>query len=150
MFTIGAFGILFDTEEKVLLCHRRDFNLWDLPGGRVERGEMPWEGVVREVKEEVGLDVEIVRLVGVYGKTQKNDVIFSFICREIGGLLTMTDEADDCAYFSPYDLPKNLSPKHVERIMHAMQGVPDVFLTVQSDVSGWDLVRESHNDSGSP
>lgn len=146
MFTIGASGILFDAEGKVLLCHRRDFDLWDLPGGRVERGETPWEGVVREVKEEVGLDVEIVRLVGVYSKKQKNDVIFSFICREIGGLLTITDEVDDFAYFSPYDLPRNLSPKHVERIVHAMQGVHDVFLTVQSDISGWELVHRSYDD----
>jgi ADP-ribose pyrophosphatase YjhB (NUDIX family) len=38
-FTIGAFAIVFNDERKVLLCHRRDYDLWNLPGGGVESGE---------------------------------------------------------------------------------------------------------------
>ena len=68
-FTIAAFGLIFDQQNRILLCHRRDYNLWNLPGGTMEAGEAPWETVVRELKEETGLDVEIVRLTGVYNKT---------------------------------------------------------------------------------
>ena len=48
MFTIGVFGIITDERDRVLLCHRRDFDLWNLPGGRVEAGESPWSALVRE------------------------------------------------------------------------------------------------------
>ena len=144
MFTIGAFGVIINENNEVLLCHRRDKDLWDIPGGMVVRGESPWEGAVREVKEEVGLDVEIVRLVGVYSKKKKNDVIFSFLCKICGGEISLTDEADMVAYFPIDDLPKNLSPKHVERIMDAKQGVAHAFLKIQSDISGWDLVQRAY------
>jgi len=36
MFTIGAFAIIFDDAGRVLLCHRRDIDVWNLPGGGVE------------------------------------------------------------------------------------------------------------------
>ena len=51
MFTIGVFGIMTDNEGRVLFCHRRDYDLWNLPGGGVEAGESPWEALVREIKE---------------------------------------------------------------------------------------------------
>ena len=59
MFSIGAFAIVFDEHRRVLFCHRRDMDLWNLPGGVVERGELPTETAVRETKEETGLDVVI-------------------------------------------------------------------------------------------
>jgi len=45
MFTIGVFAIILDESRRVLLCHRRDFDLWNLPGGGLERGESPQDGV---------------------------------------------------------------------------------------------------------
>jgi len=56
-----------------------------LRGGGVEEGESPWEAVVREVKEEVGLDVMVTCLTGVYSKPQKNEVVFSFLCEVVSG-----------------------------------------------------------------
>ena len=70
MFTIGAFGIITDEKDRVLLCHRRAFDLWNLPGGRVEVGESPWSALVREIEEETCLKVVPVHLSGVYSKTE--------------------------------------------------------------------------------
>src|SRR3989344_2182386 len=61
-FTAGTFGIIFDDKKRVLLVHRRDYDLWNLPGGCMESGEAPWDGAIREVKEKTGLDVEIIKL----------------------------------------------------------------------------------------
>ena len=58
-FSIGAFAIVFDERGRVLLRHRQDFDLWNLPGGGVESGELPTEAVIRETKEETGLDVVV-------------------------------------------------------------------------------------------
>jgi 8-oxo-dGTP pyrophosphatase MutT (NUDIX family) len=38
MFSIGAFAIIFDEDGRVLLCHRRDMDLWNLPGGGMDAG----------------------------------------------------------------------------------------------------------------
>lgn len=51
-FNIGVFAIVKDEKDRVLLCLRNDYNVWNLPGGGLEAGEAPWQGVIREVKEE--------------------------------------------------------------------------------------------------
>ncbi len=120
MFTIGAFAIIFDDKGSVLLSHRRDMDAWNLPGGGVEARELPTEAAVREVKEETGLDVVIERLVGVYGKVDKDELVFAFTCRVVGGQLVLSDEADQHRFFAVDQIPANTSPKNVERIHDAL------------------------------
>jgi 8-oxo-dGTP diphosphatase len=122
LFAIGAFAIIFNDDGEVLLCHRRDMDAWNLPGGGLEHGELPDEGVIREVCEETGLKVVVDRLVGVYGKPGRSDLVFAFVCRVIGGLLCETEESDDCKFFAPEDLPSNTLLKHAERIWDALHG----------------------------
>jgi len=119
MFSLGSFAIIFDPQGRVLLCHRRDMDMWNLPGGGVESGELPDEAVVREVLEETGLEVVVDRLVDIYGKID-DDVVFSFVCNVTGGELCFTDESDDCRYFEIGEMPANTSPKHLERINDAL------------------------------
>jgi ADP-ribose pyrophosphatase YjhB (NUDIX family) len=70
VFSVGVVAIVFDEHSRVLLCHRRDMDMWDLPAGGVVNGELPTEAAIRETKEETGLSFIAERLVGVYGKTQ--------------------------------------------------------------------------------
>jgi len=97
-------------------------DLWNLPGGGVESGELSTEAAIRETREETGLDVEIERLVGVYGKEDKDELVFAYLCRVTGGQLSSTDEADACTYFGLDEIPPNTSPKQVERIHDAQRG----------------------------
>ncbi len=120
MFTIGAFAIIFDENGSVLLSHRRDMDAWNLPGGGVETRELPTEAVIREVKEETGLDVAIERLVGIYAKVDKDELVFAFTCRLVGGQLVLSDEADQHRFFAVDQIPANTSPKNVERIHDAL------------------------------
>ena len=118
-FRIAVFALIFD-DGRVLLAHRRDIDWWNLPGGGMEIGETVEEAVRREVREETGLEVQVERLVGVYSKPQKQEVVLTFRCRVIGGELQATEESRACTYFPPDALPLNTLPKHRERIMDAL------------------------------
>ena len=120
-FTIGAFAIIFDAHQRVLLCHRRDMDLWNLPGGGMKRGELPTETAIRETLEETGLRIDNLKLVGVYGKPNQDDLVFAFLANVSGGQLTTTDEADQLMYFAVDEIPSNTSPRQVERIHDALQ-----------------------------
>jgi 8-oxo-dGTP diphosphatase len=127
--SVGAYTVIFDGERRVLLCHRRDFDAWNLPGGGVEPGESPWDAAIRETREEVCVDVEIVRLTGVYWKPQRQDLVFNFEGRMVGGTPATSDEADEVGWFSIDALPANTAPLQVERIRDALAGGPAVLRT---------------------
>ena len=118
-FRVGVSALIFD-EGRVLLAHRRDIDWWNLPGGGMEIGETVEEATCREVLEETGLEVQVERLVGVYSKPQKQEVVLTFRCRVTGGSLQATEESRACRYFAPDALPRNTLPKHRERIVDAL------------------------------
>ena len=142
MFTIGVFGIITDNEERVLLCHRRDHDLWNLPGGGVEAGESPWDALVREIKEETGLEAKPAHLTGVYSKPDKNEIVLSFACQITGGEITLNDEADKIEYFEVGQIPKNTSPKQVERIKEYFSDKSKTRFRIQTGPSSIDLIKQ--------
>jgi len=110
MWRLGAFCIISNNLGHVLLSHRRDLDLWNLPGGRVELNEAPWDAAVREVLEETGLGVTIEGLVGIYSKPRRNGLTHCFKGFVTDGTLRVTDEADEHRYFALDDLPQRFSP----------------------------------------
>jgi|BioPla2DNA2_1021312.scaffolds.fasta_scaffold123361_2 8-oxo-dGTP diphosphatase len=142
-FTIGVFGIIKDDKDRVLLCLRNDYNFRNLPGGGLEKWETPWEGVIREVKEETGLNVEVTSLAGVYSKPEIDEIVFSFECKVIGWEITLNDEAKDIQYFAFQEIPKNTPPKHIERIKDFLENIKKMpIMKVQSWKWSIELFKE--------
>ncbi len=129
-FRIAVNALIFE-EGRVLLAHRRDIDWWNLPGGGMEAGETVDEALRREVREETGLEVEIERLVGVYSKPQKQEVVLTFRCSITGGAPHETEEIRECRYFAPHELPTNTLPKHRQRIEDAVLNQPTAVLRAQ-------------------
>jgi ADP-ribose pyrophosphatase YjhB (NUDIX family) len=133
----GAFAVIYnETRTKILLVCRADNQIWVLPGGGMERGESLAGCCIREVREETGLVVEVVQLMGVYstphrvvayedGRT-KQTVSFVFEAIVVGGTLTATGEMEAFGYFGRDDLAHlDLSAHHAERIQDALSnGTP--------------------------
>ncbi len=118
-------------QNRLLLQQRSDGGQWGLPGGSVEVGESVSEAVVREVREETGLEVEPTRLVGVYSDPAIQVVRYPtghvwhyvtvlFECTVKRGTLTICDETLALKYFSPRRLPPALLPHHRVRITDAL------------------------------
>lgn len=122
---VGAFAIIRDDQGRVLISRRTDSGWFNLPGGGVEPHESANEGLVREIREETSLEVEVGRLVGIYSKPQKHEIVLTFEARVTGGSLQPSDEADQHEWVAPEELAQwQILPKHLERIQDALRDEP--------------------------
>ena len=98
IFNIRITGILIENNEILLvqqkLSDKRD---WSLPGGRLERGETLSQGLIREMKEETGLDVEIVRMLYLCDVAASSNTVLhiTFLLRRIGGEIELPSNEFD-------------------------------------------------------
>lgn len=106
----SVMGVVYDSQSRVLLVRQSADGLWSTPGGVLEPDETPATAVVREVREETGLETTIVRLLGVYGgptfvvdypngdRSQYLSVIFE--CAVAGGTPTADNDETDAVMFA--------------------------------------------------
>ena len=135
----GVAAIIQVAKGQILLQRRSDNGLWGLPGGSVEIGESVGDAIVREVREETGLSVEVVRLVGVYSDPKLQIVRYPdgnvvhyvstlYACRILVGTLQTCGGTLDLKFFDPAHLPEDLLPMHRIRIRNAMRNSPAAFI----------------------
>jgi 8-oxo-dGTP diphosphatase len=120
----SVIAIIFD-KNQILLIKRRDIPVWVLPGGGVEQAETPEEAVIREVQEETGLKVSIIRLVALYTPVNRltNDT-YVYECRPAEGNLTTGSETADVRFFPFSNLPSSLFFLHQEWLDDARKNLP--------------------------
>lgn len=127
-------------DGKVLLTRRRDFEVWCLPGGEVGDGESLAQAALREAREEVGLTVQLERLIGVHSRPQwlstgSHVVLFAAVI--IGGELSIQpQEVLEARFFARDELPTELLLGHRQQILDALDGVRGAVWTHDSE---WNL-----------
>lgn len=114
----AASCIIYDKDKGILLEKRSDNGQWCIPGGAMELGEEPEEGLLREVKEETGLDIsdpEFFKVKAnihmVYPNTDEvyyTDIVY--IVTKYSGELLPDSESTDLKWFKPDALPDNIMP----------------------------------------
>lgn len=110
----AASAVVCDDEGRILLQRRVDNGMWALPGGVMNIGESLPECVVRETREETGLEVEVVGIVGTYSNPRhvfayddgevRQEFSICFLARPVGGQLTVSDESTDVRWFDPAEV----------------------------------------------
>ncbi len=133
-YVVGVQGLVFDAEGRLLLLRHtyKGRYPWGLPGGGLARGESTAEAVIREVREEAGLDVSVERVLAV--ETHPNRLLIEvfYLCRAHGGAFRPNAEISGYRYVEPARLPPDLEPRlrrMILRIVAARQastppGVP--------------------------
>ncbi|MCB1084530.1 MAG: NUDIX domain-containing protein [Chlamydiia bacterium] len=113
-------GIIFSKDRKeILLIKRRDVPVWVLPGGGIDPGESPEEAATREMKEETGFEVKLVRKIAEYTPLcQLARFTYLYEFEITTGSPTLTSETQGIAFFPLNSLPP-LPPPYPDWIADA-------------------------------
>ncbi|MBS3055341.1 MAG: NUDIX domain-containing protein [Candidatus Aenigmarchaeota archaeon] len=91
--------------NKFLILKDRRYNLWTLPGGRLEISESPEDSLTREVFEETGLEIIVGEVAGTWNfrsfDGDEERVLTNFICKEIGGKFKLSNEDIEAKWVTP-------------------------------------------------
>jgi len=123
----AAAGIVLDEARRVLLVqraiepHKGD---WALPAGYQEIDETPAQAAVREVREESGIESEVIELFDLVfvADRRRTSNLAVFLCRAIGGRLDPGDDALDARWFDLDALPQNLGFGNGPRLLERLRG----------------------------
>jgi 8-oxo-dGTP pyrophosphatase MutT (NUDIX family) len=121
----AASAVVMDDKNRILLQKRRDNGLWSLPGGGMELGEFIEETIIREVKEETGYDVKVLKCIGIYTDPEhvieyydgeiRQQFSICFACEITGGSLEVSSESKEVEFIS-LDQIKNLEMHPAQRL----------------------------------
>jgi 8-oxo-dGTP pyrophosphatase MutT (NUDIX family) len=102
-------GAVVINEKKEVLLKNDPRRGWELPAGHVEPGEAIPDGVIREVKEETGIDIEIVKFCGLTQNLEKRTLHTWWMARPVGGEFIVTGGSMDVGYFDPDEALRMIS-----------------------------------------
>jgi 8-oxo-dGTP diphosphatase len=112
---VPAAGVVIEKDNKILLVKRKFEPYkgdWSFPAGFMEYDESPEQCAIREIKEELNVDVELNGLFGVYsGKDdpRTHAVLIMYWAKIIGGELKPGDDAEEISFFAKEEIPQNIA-----------------------------------------
>jgi mutator protein MutT len=122
-FTVTAGAVIFnDAGQVLLLKHRfRAGSGWGLPGGFLEAGEQPLAALKRELREEIGMEVESAEIFTVRSFRKPRQVEVLYLCRANSNAKPQTMEVESAAWFAVDSLPDGLPRDQRRLVEHAAQ-----------------------------
>lgn len=134
---LGAATVIVDEADRVLLVRHSYGPLnWEIPGGISEAGESAEGTARREVREEIGIEIAVEALTGVYWEPEWRGTgghHFVFRARLPNGAVPRVadpKEIADLGWFAFADLPRPINDFTALRIRHALDGTPPLVHTI--------------------
>lgn len=119
---VSVAGLVTNDEGKILLVHS-PWRGWEYPGGLIEPGETFEEALRREIREESGVEVEILSFVGICKNVEKNIVNIDFTCRYVSGELTTSEESTQVIWATPEEAMEMITfPLTKKRLTNMLSG----------------------------
>jgi ADP-ribose pyrophosphatase YjhB (NUDIX family) len=121
-FTVTAGAVITDEGGRVLLLNHvfRAGSGWGIPGGFMEKGEQPEEALRRELREEIGLELERAEIAVVRTLRTPRQVEIIFRCRPRGVTGEQSFEIKSAEWFALENLPQGLSKDQRELIKRVL------------------------------
>ena len=105
-FRVGVAALVFDEQGRVLLFkHTYRKFAWGIPAGSLEHREQPEHAVVREFREETGMQIEVQRLLLAESSKDDHHVSLIYVCRILSGEFRESNEICEMRYFALDELP---------------------------------------------
>jgi ADP-ribose pyrophosphatase YjhB (NUDIX family) len=105
-FLVGVTGIIINKKAEVLVIkHTYRQTPWSLPGGYLKKGEHPRGGLAREIKEEIGLDVKVTKIIRTVTDSGSARLDIACYGHLAGGKFIPSAEASHYGFFHPDALP---------------------------------------------
>ena len=126
-FIVSASVIVLNQNNEILLMKGR--RGWEMPQGCVEEGESIRQAAVREVREETGIEIELIKFCGIYQNITRGVCINIFTGKPVGGTLATSNESEEVGYF-PLEKAKEMITwgNFNERIQKALEDDTQPFL----------------------
>jgi ADP-ribose pyrophosphatase YjhB (NUDIX family) len=132
---LGVECAVFDDDGRVLLSRRGDLNVWNLPGGRLDNGERLEEAVVREVREETGVIIQVEKAIGLNFLADWGRLNVIYTGWPLGGQLQKrTAETRANQYFAPDSLPRMPWRTALDDVLAGSRPSPRIIASASSEV----------------
>ncbi|GJM68643.1 hypothetical protein HMSSN036_08590 [Paenibacillus macerans] len=125
--TVTAAAVVINDKHEILLINGPKRG-WEIPGGRVEEGESLSSAVVRETKEETGIDIEIIKFCGLFQNVKESVFNTLFLGRPIGGKFRTSNESLEIGYFAIEEALKKITWKSFREQIEYCINYKDQFL----------------------
>ena len=122
--TVTLRGVVFGPDDDVLVLRRSSDGGWELPGGRLDRGEEPLAGVRREVREETGLDPSVVEPVHTFAWVNERDrgrFAVYYRCSGTSRHVSLSPEHDDSRWRGPEAAAETLTDVQGRAVARAVE-----------------------------
>ena len=119
---VSVAGLVTNDEGKILLVNS-PWRGWEYPGGLIEPGETFEQALHREIREESGVEVEVLRFVGICKNVERNIVNIDFACRYVSGELTTSEESTEVVWATPEEAMEMITfPLTKKRLANMLSG----------------------------
>lgn len=140
----AAIGIIWNADHThILLVKRKDVPIWVLPGGGIEPTETVEYALKREILEETGMTVKILRQCAHYTPINRLSTFTSlFFCEVEKGTLTVSNETAEVKFYAISDLPPLFFPFHRLWLQECLL-TTDLINRPLIEISYWAFMRYS-------